>query len=628
MSMVMASIPPLAREAIEHARRRDFDKALATAQRALEQHADDMGLQLFVGLLFSQRMELDKALPHLRAAVALAPRDSAPRLELARTLIALGELDEAEQLLGGAMSALREGQKLGATVLLRRGEFTAAAQAFRALCDSDPRDFESWGDLGTALLGAGDAKAAADALDRSLRIRPDQPRRRDNWADAQVAAGNGEGALQSLRTRLAGDGANAGDRITTARLEELLGRPEPALAELKLAVEAEPANGEAWAALARLYERRNEDEELERAVAQLEAVSPGSDKLPLLRAQLAYRHKDFEGALRLAEAASPLIDPAARNQLIGQVRDRFGDSEGAWQAFEAMNREDSRITADVHEQGARYLETLEGRYRQLTKEWASNWSNPAHPHATPAFLVGFPRSGTTLLDTFLMASDDLSVSEENPMLLSVSAAAGGLDSLPKMDPHTVERLQRLYWSESDQFVPDRGNRLLLDKFPFGLVGAPYIHRLFPSAPIILALRHPCDVVLSCYFTRFQPTDAAANFVDLAATARLYDAMMRYWTRSQELLKLRVQAVRYERLIEDAAPELRSLAAFLGVAWTDDMVEHRAAARKRGFIKTPSYAQVAEPVYSRSVERWQRYRDHMEPALPILAPWAEKLGYTI
>jgi hypothetical protein len=135
-------------------------------------------------------------------------------------------------------------------------------------------------------------------------------------------------------------------------------------------------------------------------------------------------------------------------------------------------------------------------------------------------------------------------------------------------------------------------------------------------------------VLSCYFTRFQPSEAAANFVDIENTARLYDLMMRYWTRSEALLPLRVHSVRYEALVEDAEAELRAAADFLGVRWTDEMIENRATARNRGFIKTPSYAQVAEPVYSTSVERWRRYRKFMEPALPFLAPWAEKFGYAL
>jgi tetratricopeptide (TPR) repeat protein len=300
MSMDMSSIPPLAREAIEHARRRDFDQALATAHRALEQHGDDMGLQLFVGLLHSQRMELDKALPHLRAAFALAPLEAAPRLELARVLIALGELDEAEQLLVDAPGAAREAAKLKAAILLQRGEHSAAVQAFRAMVDADPQDFESWGELGTALLGAGDANAAAQALDRSLQLRPDQTRRREKWADAHVAAGRGEEALERIRANIDAGRASSLDRLAAARLEDLLGRPETSLAELKRAVELDTANGEAWIALGQLFDRRNEEEELERAVERVEAVAPHSDKLPLLRAQLAYRHKDFDLALKRA----------------------------------------------------------------------------------------------------------------------------------------------------------------------------------------------------------------------------------------------------------------------------------------------------------------------------------------
>jgi hypothetical protein len=150
--------------------------------------------------------------------------------------------------------------------------------------------------------------------------------------------------------------------------------------------------------------------------------------------------------------------------------------------------------------------------------------------------------------------------------------------------------------------------------------------LFAGAPIIFVERHPCDVVLSCYFNRFVPTGPGASFVDLLDTAKLYDAMMRFWFRSQEVLPLRVHSVRYERLVQNPELELRQVADFLGLEWSAGLVDNRETASTRGFINTPSYAQVTEPVYKDSVARWTRYRKHFEPALPLLDPWVKRLGY--
>lgn len=99
-------------------------------------------------------------------------------------------------------------------------------------------------------------------------------------------------------------------------------------------------------------------------------------------------------------------------------------------------------------------------------------------------------------------------------------------------------------------------------------------------------------------------------------------------RARELLPLDVHEVRYERLIADPAAELRPLLAFLGLPWDARVLDNRAAARTRDYIRTASYAQVAEPIYRRAAGRWQRYRAELEPVLPILAPWAEWLGYPL
>ena len=129
-------------------------------------------------------------------------------------------------------------------------------------------------------------------------------------------------------------------------------------------------------------------------------------------------------------------------------------------------------------------------------------------------------------------------------------------------------------------------------------------------------------------TRFQPTGLGTNFLTIEDTALLYDEMMQLWTKSVEILPIKTHSVRYERLVEDPESELRSSADFLDLEWRPELMDHRATARKRDFIKTPSYSQVLEPVNTRAVGRWARYREQLEPILPVLEPWAKKMGYEI
>ncbi len=170
--------------------------------------------------------------------------------------------------------------------------------------------------------------------------------------------------------------------------------------------------------------------------------------------------------------------------------------------------------------------------------------------------------------------------------------------------------------------------LLVDKNPLAINAVPFIRRLFPDAKFILALRHPCDVVLSCYVTNFRMNDGMANFVRLDTAAELYDISFSYFERVQELMPTPTHAVVYENVVADQDRELRALFEFLGLDWHDAVLDHRATALGRGRIKTASYAQVVEPIYTRSAGRWWNYRKHLEPIFPVLRPWVEKFGYSL
>jgi hypothetical protein len=133
-------------------------------------------------------------------------------------------------------------------------------------------------------------------------------------------------------------------------------------------------------------------------------------------------------------------------------------------------------------------------------------------------------------------------------------------------------------------------------------------------------------VLSCFMQGFALNDSMACFLDLTMAAEYYDAAMRLWTRSREVLPLRVHTLVYEELIADPEAALRPLIGFLGLEWRGELLDHRATAHARSGIGTPSYNQVTQPLTRAPSGRWNRYEKQLEPVLPILLPWAERLGY--
>jgi hypothetical protein len=120
----------------------------------------------------------------------------------------------------------------------------------------------------------------------------------------------------------------------------------------------------------------------------------------------------------------------------------------------------------------------------------------------------------------------------------------------------------------------------------------------------------------------------SSFLDLTNASRTYDRIFRYWEKCREILPLDIHMLRYEAMVADTEAAVRPLFDFLGLDWEDAALDHQRTAIRRGHIRTPSYAQVTEPVYARASGRWTRYREPMKYALPVLAPWVERYGYSL
>jgi hypothetical protein len=205
---------------------------------------------------------------------------------------------------------------------------------------------------------------------------------------------------------------------------------------------------------------------------------------------------------------------------------------------------------------------------------------------------------------------------------------GSLDNLGSLDAGQIEMLREEYRNELDKHLEASDRQtLVVDKLPLNLVQAGIIYRVFPRARFIFAQRHPCDAVLSCYMRSFQMNEGMVNCLELPSAARLYDEVMQLWQQYRDNLDLEVHTVRYESLIQDFDGTVSACLDFLGMDWDDGVRDYVETARRSGQISTPSYDQVTQALYKDASGRWQRYRDRLEPILPVLLPWAERLGYS-
>jgi tetratricopeptide (TPR) repeat protein len=265
---------------------------------------------------------------------------------------------------------------------------------------------------------------------------------------------------------------------------------------------------------------------------------------------------------------------------------------------------------------------------------AADWPLPvrtASEPPSPIFVVGFPRSGTTMLEQMLDAHPALASMDEQPFLQGVTerVLALGLEypeALGKLDSAACDALRQHYWEQVGTVVTLKPDQRLVDKNPLNLLHLPLICRLFPDAPIILALRHPCDVILSCYMQNFRAAGFQVLCSSLERLARGYVNGMQYWIHHEQLFKPRVLHLRYEDLLDDFDAEVERIGTFIGVDDAASLRNFHQHAQQKGFISTPSYAQVTQPPNKSAVGRWHRYEREFAPLLPILKDVMEHWGY--
>ncbi|MGU3389565.1 sulfotransferase [Sphingomonas sp. M1A8_2b] len=248
--------------------------------------------------------------------------------------------------------------------------------------------------------------------------------------------------------------------------------------------------------------------------------------------------------------------------------------------------------------------------------------------ARHVFLLGYPRSGTTLVENVLASAPGVVALEERDTLVDTDevlvANDGTMPALDTLDAAMLETLRAAYWRRVTTMAGDVGGKTFVDMNPFNGIKLPIIARLFPDARILIMRRDPRDIVLSCYRINFTPSTAAWAFSDLEETARHYDALMRLTELCRETLPLAYHEVRYDRLVTDFEPTVRALADFIGVPWTEDFRTFDRTAQTRG-VRTASATQVRRGLFD-GRGQWRRYADELAPVLPILAPWVERFGF--
>lgn len=617
----MSVAEPQLHRAVDAMRRNDFSGALAAAEEGLEASPHDpalLGLAALTALRVGRSADAER---YLRRQLDVTPHDRAAQFNLA-TLLA-GEGKHAEALgLASDYAGHSKLARLAGYLYQQEGNLAAACEAYEAAVAISPDDWESWNNLGNCRAGAEQREGAIAAFEAAINCAPGGgiPQMFLNLSEVLRAPEDKE-----RRLRTAEEAARRFPEDHSVQIELGLAQAasdllEFAEATLRKAATHEDTFGEARLELGLLFEAANRLDELDAHVAECEKLAPGPE-LNFLRAWSLRRRERFDEARVYADLIPGTINPIRTAQLRAEIADRLGESDEAIRQYELMNR--ASVAAQPKPSGPTYRERVEAQTASMTEPLPPVPIMADAPR-DPVFIVGSPRSGTTLLDTLLMALPELQVLEEQPMLETVEAEFPGL--VQEVDVNRIMAARARYFELAAQIEGPTYGRRVVDKMPLHMTHMPVIHRLFPDASIVLAERHPCDAVLSCYMANFTLNPAMRSYTDLEEAARTYSAVFANWRRASDLLPLKVHKVRYERMIADLAGEMRPLLSFLGLPWRDEVLDNQAIAAKRGVVRTASYAQIGQPLYKRAIGRWERYGNALKPVLPILQPWIDWLDY--
>lgn len=549
----------------------------------------------------------------------------------------IGEIQQAAQL-------LKKGQRSGAVALYseiaaRAGNFPAVQLQLGLLCEEigdidqaishyvaavegDPENPVYLGILGVAYLNDARLQKAFDSLGRALAINPDSVEATHGLGVYHMQQADYESACEFLERAVSLKPGDATIRMNLASTLVRLERHDDALTHIRKALKLDGSNP---GATLRYAEMLAETGDIDAATQHLEGALKKHPSNGAMYDQLAryrrFSRQDADLIKKAEKALSRSMPPHERFGLLyalGKMHDDCGDYEQAFGYYEQANllkkkpydvdRDDRLRRAHEKTFSARFLDEIRGR---------------GHESRQPVFIIGMPRSGTTLMEQIIGAHPDGAGAGELPAIPAISKELFGTDkrfASPKkvqalLDRDKIQDLAARYLGILQQ---GRGHATrIVDKLPTNFLFLGLIKAIFPHATIIHIVRNPLDSCLSCYFQNFTNVRWANDLGVISRVYGIYRKSMAHWEKV--LPDGSILNVRYEELVDDPETHARAVIEACGLEWDATVLEFF---RQKSVVRTASVTQSRQPIYTTSKQRWINYAQHLQPVVSGIAEYLE------
>ena len=571
--------------------------------------------------------DTDNALTQLNLAESQGGRSLEQWLFVAvDTYIALDRWDTAENVIQRSLeSGTSETKciKLLALVLAAQDKHDEAEHRIRTALKKNPDDVELLTQLSSLANVRGHYGEASHCLLTAIKVEPNNA---SLWArlaqlgkrhfDEKRAREAAEKALELTDEQIGLERAEA--LVAIASVENDVGDQEQAEKYYLEALELVPGYISACLGLGHLLLQWGRVEE---AVAQFEDVTSRHPAVGYGALISARKFPEDEDVLANIEkmAYIPSLQGPVQSSLLFDLASAWENKKDYDKAFHFVSEANKASRKYLPYSANKHREECLALMQTFTAEFYKKRQDYGSSSTLPVFVLGMPRSGTTLVEQILGGHPEIFGAGELGIIGSVVQRLNAWERHVGSGKHYPECIYDFSQQQSQLFAQEvleslqaysPESNFIIDKMPHNFESIGLIRLLFPKAPIIHVLREPRDVAISNYYTDYQAKFGGMGFAydleDIGKQLIDYNTLMAHWN---EAVLHPILTVRYEDVVDDAEGQARRMLDYIGVEWTDEVMNFQNLERA---VKTASVWQVRQPIYKTSKEKWRRYENHLEP----------------